>query len=83
MQITADVPRAAVQTQRQNTEQLLRSSSEKLDHLTRQLNDGEQGMERQARNYIAQSNQALEAGDIERAYNLAVKATLLTNELAK
>ncbi len=40
-------------------------------------------MLRQARNYIAQSNQALQAGDIERAYNLAVKASLLANELAK
>lgn len=83
VQITADVPRAAVQSQRQNTEQLLRNSTSKLDHLTRRLSDGEQGMARQARNYIAQSNQALETGDIERAYNLAVKASLLTNELAK
>jgi hypothetical protein len=40
-------------------------------------------MLRQARNYIAQSTQALQAGDIERAYNLAVKANLLTNELTK
>lgn len=83
VQITADVPRAAVQSQRQNTEQLLRNSSAKLNHLTRRLSDGEQGMARQARNYIAQSNQALESGDIERAYNLAVKASLLTNELVK
>jgi len=83
VQITADVPRAAVQTQRQNTEQLLYNSSAKLDHLTRRLSDGEQGMARQARNYIAQSNQALHSGDIERAYNLAVKASLLANELAK
>jgi hypothetical protein len=40
-------------------------------------------MLRQAHNYIAQSNQALQSGDIERAFNLAVKANLLTNELAK
>jgi outer membrane biosynthesis protein TonB len=83
VQITADVPRAAVQTQRQNTEKLLRSSENKLASVTRGLSDGEQGMLRQARNYIAQSNQALQAGDVERAYNLAVKASLLANELAK
>jgi hypothetical protein len=82
-QITADVPRAAVQTKRQNTENLLRNSESRLSSINRSLNDGEQGMLRQARNYIAQSNQALQAGDVERAYNLAVKASLLANELAK
>jgi outer membrane biosynthesis protein TonB len=83
VQITADVPRAAVQSQRQSTENLLRASNDKLARVTRQLSDAEQGMMRQARNYIAQSNQALAAGDVERAYNLAVKASLLANELAK
>lgn len=83
VQITADVPRAAVQSQRQNTDQLLRNSEGKLGHINRNLSDGEQGMLRQARNYITQSNQALQGGDIERAYNLAVKASLLANELAK
>ena len=83
MQITADVPRAAVQSQKQNTENLLRNSQGKLGQISRNLSDGEQGMLRQARNYIAQSNQALQSGDVERAYNLAVKANLLANELAK
>jgi outer membrane biosynthesis protein TonB len=83
VQITADVPRAAVQSQTQNTEQLLRNSEAKLRGLSRSLSDSEQAMARQARNYIAQSNQALQAGDFERAYNLAVKASLLANELAK
>jgi hypothetical protein len=82
-QITADVPRAAVQSQRQNTENLLRNSEGKLGHISRTLGESEEGMLRQARNYIAQSNQALQAGDIERAYNLAVKASLLANELTK
>ena len=83
VQITADVPRAAVQSQTQNAEQLLRSSQGKLARIPRSLSDAEQGMLRQAHSYIAQSNQALQAGDIERAYNLAVKASLLANELAK
>lgn len=83
VQITADVPRAAVQSQRQNTEQLIRNSEGKLSRINRSLSDSEQGMLRQARNYISQSNQALQGGDIERAYNLAVKANLLSSELAK
>ena len=68
---------------RQQTEQLLRNSDGKLSRINRNLSESEQGMLRQARNYIAQSNQALQGGDIERAYNLAVKANLLANELAK
>jgi outer membrane biosynthesis protein TonB len=83
VQITADVPRAAVQSQRQNTEQLLRNSQGRLAGINRSLSDSEQGMVSQARNYIDQSNQALQSGEIERAYNLAVKANLLTNELTK
>lgn len=83
VQITADIPRAAVQSQKQNTENLLRNSEGKLGQISRNLSDSEQGMMRQARNYIAQSNQALQGGDVERAYNLAVKASLLANELAK
>jgi outer membrane biosynthesis protein TonB len=83
VQITADVPRAAVQSQRQNTEELLRNSQGRLAGINRPLSDSEQGMLRQARNYIDQSKQALQSGEIERAYNLAVKANLLTNELAK
>ncbi len=83
VQITADVPRAAVQSQKQNTEQLLRDSEGKLAGIQRSLGESEQGMLRQARNYITQSNQALQSGEIERAYNLAVKANLLSNELTR
>jgi outer membrane biosynthesis protein TonB len=83
VQITADVPRAAVRSQTQNTEQLLRDSEAKLASLGRSLSESELAMQRQARNYIAQANEAVRAGDIERAYNLAVKASLLANELAK
>ncbi|MGC2210094.1 MAG: hypothetical protein WA532_08260 [Candidatus Korobacteraceae bacterium] len=83
VQITADVPRAAVQSQTETTQQLLRSSEAKLATLGRDLSPSEQAMQSQARNYISQSNEAVRAGDIERAYNLAVKASLLANELAK
>ena len=83
VQITAAVPSSAAQSQTQNTEQLLRSSESKLAGLNRSLNQSEQSMANQARNYIAQSQQAMKEGEIERAYNLAVKASLLAAELAK
>jgi outer membrane biosynthesis protein TonB len=83
VQISADVPNAAVQSETQKTVQLLRDSEAKLASLARSLNESEQAMQRQARDYIAQSNQAVRSGDYERAYNLAMKANLLANELAK
>ena len=67
----------------QNTEQLLQSAEANLRRVNRQLSDPEQGMMRQIRNYIAQSRLATHDGDLERAYNLAIKANLLSNELAK
>ena len=83
VQITAAVPSSAVHSQTQNTEQLLRSSESKLSGISRAMSESEQSMAKQARNYIAQSRQAIQEGEIERAYNLAVKANLLAQELAK
>ena len=83
VQITAAVPSSAVQSQTQNTEQLLRTSESKLSGISRALSESEQSMAKQARNYIAQSRQAIQEGEIERAHNLAVKANLLAEELAK
>jgi outer membrane biosynthesis protein TonB len=83
VQITAAVPQAAVQSKTENTEQLLRESERKLAGLNRALSQSEQAMATQARNYIAQSHQAIQEGDIDRAYNLAVKASLLADELSK
>ena len=40
-------------------------------------------MASQARDYLSQSVQAMQQGEIERAYNLAVKANLLADELSK
>ena len=79
MQIAAQAPQGTAQ----NTEQLLQAAEGNLRKVTRQLSDGEQAMLRQARNYIAQSRSASQEGDLERAYNLAMKANLLSGELAK
>jgi outer membrane biosynthesis protein TonB len=83
VQITAAVPPSAVQSQRQSTETLLRSSKAKLEGVTRPLSEGERAMASQARDYISQSSQAMQEGEIERAYNLAIKASLLADELSK
>ena len=79
VQIAAQVPQGTAQ----NTEQLLQAAEGNLRKVTRQLSDGEQAMLRQARNYITQSRSATQDGDLERAYNLAMKANLLSGELAK
>ena len=79
VQIASQVPQGTAQ----NTEQLLQTAESKLRKVTRQLSDGEQAMLRQVHNYIAQSRSATQDGDLERAYNLAMKANLLSSELAK
>lgn len=79
VQIAAQAPQGTAQ----NTEQLLQVAEGNLRKVTRQLSDGEEAMLRQARNYIAQSRSASQEGDLERAYNLAMKASLLSGELAK
>ena len=68
VQIAAQAPQGTAQ----NTEQLLQAAEGNLRKVTRQV-----------RNYIAQSRSASQDGDLERAYNLAMKASLLSGELAK
>lgn len=78
-QIAAQVPWGTAQS----TEQLLQTAEGNLRKVTRQLSDSQQAMLRQARTYITQSRAATQDGDLERAYNLAMKANLLSGELAK
>jgi len=79
VQIGVQVPQSTAQ----NTEQLLQTAENNLGRVNRALSDGEQAMLRQARTYISQSRTATREGDPERAYNLALKANLLSIELAK
>ncbi len=81
VQITAELPRSA--SMRQNTAQLLDTTENNLKRINRSLNDSEQAMVRQIRTYITQARTAVNDGDLERAYNLATKANLLSNELVK
>ena len=70
--------------QRESTKQLLESSDENLKKISgRKLTTSEQGTVAQIQSYMDQAKKATEEQDVQRAYNLAVKANLLSAELAK
>ncbi|HSM87136.1 MAG TPA: hypothetical protein VLT16_13335 [Candidatus Limnocylindrales bacterium] len=66
-----------------STDQLLQSTETNLNGIKRQLTKEEEAIVGQIRNYVAQSRQAIKDNDPGRAHNLAVKANLLSNELAR
>lgn len=66
------------------TDQLLESTDTNLRNITkRQLSSDEQSIVAQINDYITQSHQATKEGDLVRAHNLALKAHLLSDDLAK
>lgn len=70
--------------QRQNTTQLLAATDTNLKQISsRQLNPSQQDSVSQIRKYIEQAKAAEQAGDVQRAHNLASKALLLSDDLAK
>ncbi len=75
---TADASRA-----QGSTEQLLKSAEANLNGINRQLSKEEEAKRSQAREFIEQSRDATKANDSTRAYNLAVKARLLSEELVQ
>lgn len=81
--INAPMTNAQAEHQKQQTSNLLGSAESNLSNIHRSLNNDEQQMVAQIRNYIAQSRKAMTDGDLERAYNLANKANLLSSELSK
>jgi hypothetical protein len=68
---------------RQTTAQLLHSTEESLRGITRNLSEEEHALVAQIRNFIAQSRLATNENDVVRAHNLALKAHLLSDELAR
>lgn len=67
-----------------STGQLLDSTDTNLRNITkRQLSTDEQSIVAQIHDYITQSRQATKDGDLLRAHNLALKAHLLSDDLAK
>jgi hypothetical protein len=69
--------------QKLNTNQLLEATDYNLKSIARVLNADEQAMLQHIRSYMQQSRDATKDGDTERAYNLALKAHLLSDELIK
>jgi hypothetical protein len=67
----------------QSTNQLLATSDANLKKLTgRQLSSGQQDTVNQIKSYMEQAKKAADSGDVQRAYNLAFKANLLSADLA-
>jgi hypothetical protein len=65
------------------TEQLLQSAEANLNGIKRQLSEKEQADVTQIRDYVSQSRQATKENDAVRAHTLALKAQLLSDELAR
>lgn len=81
--INAPMTNADAERQKQRTSNLLGAAEGNLASVHRSLSVDEQNMVAQIRNFIAQSRKAMTDGDLERAYNLANKANLLSSELVK
>jgi hypothetical protein len=65
------------------TEQLLQGAETTLNNLKRQLSKDEEAIAAQIRSFADQSRQATKENDSARAHNLALKAYLLSDDLAK
>jgi outer membrane biosynthesis protein TonB len=82
-QLSASMPHEQAVHQKLNTNQLLEATDYNVKNITRALNADEQAMLQHIRSYMQQSRDATKEGDTERAYNLALKAHLLSDELIK
>jgi outer membrane biosynthesis protein TonB len=76
-------PSAELAKQMEATEQLLQSTENAIKGITRPLSQSEQALLAQIHDFIKQSRAATDDKDFGRAHNLAVKAHLLSDELAK
>jgi hypothetical protein len=84
IQLTPTVSQQQASTQLQNTNTLLDKTDANLKKISnRQLNTTQQETLSQIRTYMEQAKVAANAGDVQRANNLAVKAQLLSEELIK
>lgn len=82
-QLSAAIPNDEAIHQRLSTAQLLETTEANLKSINRQLTNDDQTMVQQIRGLMQQSRSASTAGDTERAYNLALKAHQLSDELVK
>jgi hypothetical protein len=77
------IPASEAARDRSSTDQLLQTTESNLNGIKRQLSKEEEAMVAQIRNYMNQSRQAIKDNDPARAHTLALKANLLSNELAR
>lgn len=81
--LVADTAHDQATRQRLNSNQLISEAEYNIRGISRSLSAEEQAIVQHIRGFIEQSRQATRDGDTERAYNLAVKAHLLSGSLAK
>jgi outer membrane biosynthesis protein TonB len=81
--LTASLSQADALHRKLDTAQLIEATETVLRGLNRSLNNNEQATVQHIRSFIKQSQSATTDGDYERAYNLAYKAHLLSDELTK
>jgi hypothetical protein len=84
IQLAPGMSEEQASSQRQSTSELLSATDVNLKQISsRQLNSTQQDSVSQIRKYIEQAKAAEEAGDVQRAHNLASKAVMLSDDLAK
>jgi hypothetical protein len=84
VQLAPGVSNEQASRQRQSTTQLLGATDTNLKQLaSRQLSVTQQGSVSQIRKYMEQAKAAEDAGDVQRAQNLASKALMLSDDLVK
>src|SRR5208282_2972213 len=82
VQLSPGVSPEQASRQRQGTDLLLSTTESNLKMLAgRQLNSSQQDMVTQVREYMKQAKASADAGELQRAHNLAFKAKLLSDEL--
>jgi outer membrane biosynthesis protein TonB len=82
-QLTPSLSHSEAAHNQATTEQLVESTEANLRNLKRQLSSNEESAVAQIRDFLAQSRQASKDSDLVRARNLAMKAHLLSDDLAK
>jgi hypothetical protein len=83
-QLAPGVSNEQASRQRQSTTQLLATADTNLKQLaSRQLSAAQQDSVSQIRKYMEQAKAAEDAGDVQRAQNLASKALMLSDDLVK
>jgi hypothetical protein len=84
VQLAPGMSEEQASSQRQSTSQLLAATDVNLKQISsRQLNSTQQDSISQIKKYMEQAKAAEQAGDVQRAHNLASKAVMLSDDLAK